>query len=128
MKKRLTFYEVLVFIAYGFYILLGLAWFVVSLLNIGQNRPHFNYQAFFIVVTFAVQAYFRHKLTNLVLGILTLILSIFVTLQIISDYDLMAKNASLDGAGKTLLTLSVLSIVLSVILIFSYAKLSLQDE
>jgi hypothetical protein len=124
MKKRITLYEVLVFIAYGFYILFGAIWFVISFANNG----HFNYQAFTIIVAFAVQAYFRHNLTNLILGLLTLILSIFMMLEVISSYDLMAKTAKLDTVGKTLLSLSTVSIALSIILVFSYVKLSLKDE
>ena len=124
MKKKITFYEVLVYIAYAFYILLGLSWFVMTFTSSGR----FNYTAFFILVTFSVQAYYRHKLTNLILGVLSLFYSIFMLLDVINTFDLMAKTAVYDGITKLLLGLSLFSMVLSIILVFSYAKLTFKDE
>ena len=124
-RKKVTFYEVLIYIAYGFFILLGLAWFIMSFSSSGG---HFNYTAFSIVVIFGVQAYFRHRLTNLILGILALFFSIFMLLDVISSFDLMAKNASYGGGAKELLGLSVFSMVMSVIMIFGYTKLSFKDR
>jgi hypothetical protein len=124
-RKKITFYEVLVFIAYGFFILLGLTWFLMSFSSTGG---HFNYTAFSIVVIFGAQAYFRHRLTNLILGILALFFSIFMLLDVINSFDLMAKNATYDTASKALLSLSLFSIIMSVILIFGYARLSFKDR
>jgi hypothetical protein len=118
--KRFSFYEVLVFITYGYFILMGLAWFLMCL-------PHFNFQAFTLIAIFGAQSYFRHKLTNLIIGILSLGLSIFMLLQIIETFDLFAKNASADGLAKGLLAFAFVSMVMSVILIFSYTKLSFKD-
>jgi hypothetical protein len=124
-RKKITFYEVLVYIAYGFFILLGLVWFVMSFSSSGGR---FNYTAFSIMVIFAAQAWFRHRLTNLILGILALFFSIFMLLDVISAFDLMAKNASYDNGAKELLGLSVVSIVMSVILVFGYTRLSFKDR
>lgn len=115
----------LLFVAYGFYILLGLSWFLVSLMS---KERHFNYSAFFILVTFGVQAYYRHRLTNLILGILALFFSIFMVLDVISTFDLMAKNATYDAFVKSMLAFSVLSIVMACVLIFGYTKMSFKDE
>jgi hypothetical protein len=123
-RKKVSLLEVLVYIAYAFFILLGGTWFVMNFMSSG----HFNTQAFTLTVVFAVQAYFRHRLTNLILGILALFLSIFMLLDVISQFNLMAKEATYDGFIKALMALSVFSIVMSAILILSYAKLSFKDQ
>jgi hypothetical protein len=120
-KRKVTFYEILVYITYGYFILIGLAWFLMSM-------PHFNYQAFTLIAIFAAQSYFRHKLTNLIIGIISLGLSIFMLLEVVQTYDLFAKNATADGLAKGLLGFCVLSIIMSIILIFSYTKLSFRDS
>jgi len=123
-QKKITFYEVLVYVAYGFYILMGLTWFVVSFLSSG----HFNLQAFMLVLVFSVQAYYKHVLTNLILGVLSLGLSIFMLLQEIEAENLFAKGVVADTFTKVLIGFALLSIVLSIILIFSYSKLSFKDK
>jgi hypothetical protein len=49
-------------------------------------------------------------------------------LDVINTFDLMAKTAVYDGITKMLLGLSLFSMVLSIILVFSYAKLTFKDE
>src|SRR5580658_5422538 len=110
--KKITFYGVLVYIAYGFYILMGLTWFIVSFLSSG----HFNLQAFMLTLVFSVQAWYKNVLVNLILGVLSLGLSIFMLLQEIEAENLFAKGVVADIFTKTLLGFSFLSIVLSVIL------------
>jgi hypothetical protein len=122
-KKKITLYEVLTFIAYGFYILLGATWFLTSFSASGR----FNYQAFTLTVVFAVQTYYRHRLTNLILGVLTLFLSIFMLMDVLNQFDLMAKGATFDGFIKSLIALCFFSIIMSGILMFSYLKLSFKD-
>jgi hypothetical protein len=124
IKKGITFYEVLVYVAYGFYILLGLTWFIISFMSNGR----FNVQAFFLIAVFAVQAWYRHILTNLILGVISLALSIFMLLQEIEAGNLFAKGASFDGLTKALIGFSFVSIVMSIILVFSYLKLSFKDQ
>ena len=124
MRKKITFFEILVFIAYAFFILLGLTWFIVSFMS----SRHFNYQAFMLVAVFGIQAYFRHRLTNLILGILALFLSLFMLLDVINDFNLMAKDADFNGFIKALIGLSLFSVIMSGILILSYTKLSFKDQ
>ena len=123
-NKKLSFYEVLVFVAYGFYLLLGVVWFTMSLMNSHQ----FNTEAFFIVVVFATQVYFKHKLTNLILGILTLFFSIWMLMDVFSSFNLMAKGVHIDGLSGGLMTFCFFSMIMAGILIFSYTKLSFKDQ
>ena len=123
-NKKLSFYEVLVFVAYGYYILLGLVWFGMSLW--GSHR--FNAEALFIVVVFGTQLYFKHKLTNLILGILSLFFSIWMLLDVFSSFDLMAKGAKIDGLSGGLMCFCFFSMIMAGILIFSYTKLSFKDQ
>ena len=123
-KRKVTLYEILVFVAYGFYILLGATWFLMSFSGSGR----FNYQAFVLTVVFAVQAYYRHRLTNLILGVLTLFLSIFMLMDVLNTFDLMAKGAVVDGFIKSLIALCFVSIILSGLLMFSYLKLSFKEQ
>ena len=123
-KKKVSFYEMLVFAAYGFYLLLGLIWFMMSLLRSHQ----FNAEALFIVVVFATQIYFRHRLTNLILGILALFFSIGMLLDVINSFGLMAKGTQIDGLSGGLMFFCVFSMIMSGILVFSYTKLSFKDQ
>ena len=123
-KQKLSFYEVLVFVAYGYYLLLGLVWFGMSMLRSHQ----FNAEAFFIMVVFATQLYFRHRLTNLILGILSLFFSIWMLLDVFYSFDLMAKGAHIDGLSGGLMGFCFFSMMMAGILIFSYTKLSFKDQ
>ncbi|MFI5196342.1 MAG: hypothetical protein ACHQD8_04570 [Chitinophagales bacterium] len=129
MKKKITFYEVLVFIAYSFYLLLGLVWFIMSLFRTGVLNIHdFNPWAFFITIAFGAQFYFRHRLTNLILGILALFFSIWMLLDVINTYNLMAKQATYDNLAKGFLWFCLVSMIMALILIFGYTKLSFKDR
>lgn len=117
MKSKAGFYEVMVYIAYGYFILLGLAWFVASM------SGGINYTALGIVAIFGIQAYFKHRLTNLLLGIVTFALSIFMLLQSIS----MGGKGGFDAFVNVLIAMSAVSVVLSLILMFSFMKLAFKD-
>ena len=123
-RKKISFYEGLVFTAYGFYILLGLLWLGISF----KGGGHFNIQAFFLSAVFGVQAYFRNLLVNLILGIISLALSIFMLLEEIASANLFAPGATFDGLTKALLGFSFFSMAMSLILIFSYTKLGFKDK
>src|ERR1043166_2494715 len=110
-EKKHSFYEIMVYVAYGFFILLGLGWFSGSLFVGG----FFNYWAFLIMVVFGLQAYFRHKLTNLILGVLTLPLSILGTLQFIW----FGQKTGFDLFVNLMIVLSVIGFILSLVLVFS---------
>jgi len=124
MKGKITFYEILVFIAYGFFLLLGLAWLLVSMLSGG----FFNIVAFVIVAVFGAQFYFRHRVANFVIGILTLFFSIWMLLDVVNTLNLMAKGAGGDGYSRGWLWFCLVSIIMSGILMFSYTKLSFKDQ
>ncbi len=123
-QKRLSFYEILVFVAYGFYLLFGLAWFGMSLF-VGHQL---NFQALIIAIAFGVQIYYKHKLTNLLLGILALFFSIWMLMDVFSSFDLMAKNTRIDGLSGGLMAFCFFSMIMAGILIFSYTKLSFKEE
>ena len=124
MKKKLSFYEVLVYVAYGFFLLFGLLWFLLTL----SNSHVFNTQALVIIVAFATQLYYKHKLTNLILGVLALFFSIWMLLEVVSGNDTGVKHASYDGFSIGLICFFSFSIIMSAILIFSYTKLSFKDQ
>lgn len=119
-KKGITFYQILVYIAYAYFICFGGFWFYTNY----SNEKHFNYIAFTIVMAFAIQFYFKNKLANLILGIIALSLSIWMLLEVFSQFNLFAKDVIFDGLVKILLVLSITSIIMSGILIFSYMMLN----
>jgi dolichyl-phosphate-mannose--protein O-mannosyl transferase len=118
-RRKVTFYDIMVYVAYGYFFLLGAAWFIVSLGSSG-----FNYQAFIVMLVFGVQAYFRHRLTDLIIGVLMLGLSIFMLLQALT----IGKKGGFDGLANTMIVMSVASVVMSLILMFSYVKLGMKNE
>ncbi len=120
MNNKLSFYEKIVYLAYGYFILFSLAWLAASFYFGG----YFNYRASATLIIFATQAYFHKKLTNLILGILAFRLSIFWILEFIS----MGAKAGYDAFVDIMLSLSVISAVMAVILIFSYTKLSFKGQ
>jgi hypothetical protein len=113
-------YEKLVYVVYGYFILLGLAWLLASFAFGGG----LNYWALLTVASFGAQAYFRKKLTNLILGVLILGASIFWSLEFIS----MGAKTGYDAFVNTMLGITVASIVMAIILVFSYTKLSFRDQ
>jgi hypothetical protein len=117
-KRRITFYEILVYVAYGYFLLVGLAWFFMSF------SEGFNYTAFIMALVFGVQAYFKHRLTNLVIGILIFGLSIFMLLQSID----LSRIYGFSPTVNIVLASSIISILLSLVLIFSYTKLKYLEE
>jgi len=119
-NKIFSFYEKLVFVAYGYYLLLALSWLVANLVYGG----YFNPWASGTILVFAAQAYFRKRLTNLILGVLTFGISIFWTLEFIY----MGRATGYDLFVKIMLLLTIISILMSAILIFSFTKLSFKDQ
>jgi hypothetical protein len=120
---RTRFYDILLYLAYIFYIGFGIFWFYIDF----ASSRHINYSALGILLVFGIQLFFRRRLVNLVLGILTLFLSIWMSMEVVSTYNLFAKGSTLDNGGKVLLSLCVTSIVMSVILMFSYQTLNKEN-
>ncbi len=123
INKRTSTYQLLVYFAYGFYFLLGLTWFIMSFMNGGR----FNPSAFFVVVIFGAQMYYRHLMTNLILGIITLLFSIYMFLYALNGALTSAHNGSLMLFDKLMVAMSALSIIFAGVLIFSYLKLSFKE-
>ena len=113
-------YLTLVFIAYGFYILLGLSWLVVSLLNNHNLNPY----AVFLVVIFGAQCYYKHVLTNLILGVMALLFSIYMFLFAMNGAVAASRSGGLTLFDQSMVAMTVCSILFSVILIFSFLKLN----
>ena len=124
MKKKITTYEVLVYIAFAFFILLNGTWFAIGLLREG----HFNLYALGITLVFVIQAYFQNRIANLILGLLSLIGCIWMLLTFISEFNLMAKDAVFDSLIKSLMGICILGIVMSCLIVFSYTKLSFKEQ
>jgi len=118
MTQNTSAYQKLVYVAYGFFILLGLVWLVTFFVN----DHKFNVQAFIVILVFGIQAYFKNKMANLIIGILCLFFSIFMLLTVIDTFALAHQPL----AYAILSSLSATSIVFSGILIFSYKKLLLK--
>lgn len=115
-------YQKWVYLAYGFYLLLGVTWFTIAMLN-----GHFNVTALVITIMFGAQFYYKHLITNLILGAVTLFGSVFFLLQSISNAVGAAKAHQLIFFDKLLVGLSVTSLIMGGILIFSYIRLGFKD-
>jgi hypothetical protein len=119
-QRKIKFYDILVYIAYAYFFLLGTGGFVLDL--IGKS---FNYLALIMMLVFGVQAYFRHRLTDLIIGVLALVLSIFMLLSSLEDVHKHSYNWIIN---IIIVTVSITSIIMSLILMFSYTKRSFQAE
>jgi hypothetical protein len=106
--------------AYAFFIGISLTWVIVSFVVGG----YVNYVALMTLAVFGAQAYFRHRLANLALGIIILPASIFASLFFLS----WGGKSGFDAFIGIMLSLSVISIGLSIFLVFSYLKLSFNAE
>jgi glycerol uptake facilitator-like aquaporin len=123
LNKRAGSFLKWVYIAYSFYFLLGLSWFLVSLIKGG----HFNPTAFFITVIFGAQFYYKHLIANLVLGVLSLFFSIFMLLQALNMVIPAASHRQLEVFDKVIVSIPIVSLVMSGVLVFSYIKLNFKD-
>jgi hypothetical protein len=119
-NKVLSLYEKLVFVAYGYYILLALSWLLANLVFGG----YFNPWASGTILVFGAQAYFRKRVTNLILGVLAFGISIFWTLEFVY----LGRATGYDLFVKVMLGLALISIIMAGILIFSFTKLSFKDQ
>ncbi len=123
VKGHATGYQILVYLAYGFYFLLGASWFVISYFN----TQRFNPSAFLVMAVFGVQSYYKHLLSNLVLGVITLLFSIYMFLHSLNSAVLASRMGSLMLFDKLMVAMTVASLAFSGILIFSFLKLNFKD-
>ena len=124
MNTKSSRYLIYVYIAYAFYILLALLWFFMGYMNSGKANPY----ALFIVLVFGVQCYYRHLLTNLILGIFTLLGSIFMFLEAVQSAVLASRAGTIMFFDRFLVGMATFSLVMSLVLIFSFMKLGLKDQ
>jgi hypothetical protein len=122
--KKTGVYQILVYIAYAYFILFSGFWLYTSF---DQNH-RINYVALAILIAFVAQCYFKNRIANLVIGIIGLAISIFMFLETCSTFDLFKKGAQFDLLVKSLLWACGISIVLSGILIFSYMMLNKDND
>lgn len=115
-------YQKWVNIANGFYLLIGLVWLLM-----GLSRGAFNAMALGIVVVFGAQLYFKHLISNLILGIIFLFLSVFSLLEAINSAAAAARAHDLMLFDKVLVVLPLVSLAMSGILIFSYIKMGFKE-
>ena len=119
-KKRFSGYELIVFTAYGYFLLLGLVFLMLSWYISGNP----SYVALLIIAVFSAQCWFRHKLGNLIIGVLTLGGSIFGLLEFLST----GLKGGFNSFTITMTSIFVAGIIFSGILIFSYTRLSFKDR
>jgi len=116
-------YERFVFIAYGFYILLGGSWLVLGLLRTHAVNPY----ALLVVAAFGAQLYYRHLLTNLILGVLTLFGSVMMLLEALNLMAAAQKAHTAATGAQLMVALPIVSLLLSGVLIFSFQKLNFKS-
>jgi hypothetical protein len=109
-----------ILIAYGFFIVLALAWFITSFVVGG----YFNLVAFITLAVFSAQAYYKNRIANLVLGLIILPASIFWGLQ----FAYSGGKTGFDTFINVMLLLSATSLAMSIVLVFGYLKMSFGND
>jgi len=118
-RQRVHFFQVLVNIAYGYFLLFFLTWFVMSL----ANSHRFNYIAFVLTAAFGLMAYFKKPMANLIAGLIFLFISIYWLLESLSGI----KPGQMDALDRVLISLPAITLIMSGILVFSYMRLNFKD-
>jgi hypothetical protein len=103
-------YGTLVFGACTFFTLAGLVWFTGLMIK----HKKFNIVALLLILSFGTQLIYHKKLAALVSGIITLFFSLWLFMGV------TANRSSLPGVFTIGIILSLLGIVSSGILIFSF--------
>lgn len=83
-----------------------------------------NYTVLFTFAIFCVQAYYNHRKANLAVGIVLLPVSIFGMLHFVA----WGGRVGFDAFISTMIVLGLISIIASVILMFSYLKMSFDND
>jgi|GEM_PF-1133470 hypothetical protein len=120
MADQVTIFRRLQTIAYGFYLLVGITWVIMSFIF----GHYFNYTACLVTAMFGVQAYHKNKLLDLLLGIVLLFLSVYS----LFDFLVMGDKSGFDLFVNVMAGVSFTSIIMAGLLVFSYLKLSLADR
>jgi hypothetical protein len=122
-KGPLTFYKVLVYIAWFYFMVCGSIWFYESY----EASHQYNLQAFVLMLVFAIQAYVRNKLANLIIGIVCLFAGIMIFLDVLHLYVSFKKGDPVTTDVKLLLAFAIFNLLMSGILIFSYLMFNKEE-
>lgn len=113
-------YRRLVTTAHGYFTGLALTWFLVSFFVGG----YVNYISLLTFAIFCAQLYFKHRVANLILGIIILPAAIFWGLQFLYA----GGSGGFDAFVNVMLLLTLASIFFAIIMVFGYLKLSFGDD
>lgn len=116
-EGRPGIYQRLVYAAYVFYIILGIITVVFSLLN----KHSANILGLILIAVFCGQFYFKNLLGNLILGVILMFGSVFMAIE--SANWLIQRHEGAAFMYALPMVCSLLSLVCSGILIFSFMKL-----
>ncbi len=119
-KKRLTFYEGLILGSNAYFLAIGVISFILRLIIGG----FFTYWAFSMMVIFGAQLWYKNRMINLISGIVMIAASIFFSLEFMS----MGLQSGFNVFIAAISVISIIGIILSGVLIFSYTRLSFQDK
>ncbi len=116
-------YTKLVAIAKYYYAAISILWLLLGLNRNGGINP----VALFVLIVFGWMIKSKNLLANLIVGILTMFVSVYMVLQSLNHFftDLKAHNGSLLNLLLVFMTINCL--LMSFILIFSYLKLKFED-
>lgn len=121
-SQRNRISQVLVYVAYGFFLCIGL-----MMLYSGFIMHAFSYTGFAISGVFILQFIYKKPLVNLILGVLTLFFSIWMLLLAMNTYNMLDKNTPHNTAGTAMVASSIIGMLLSLVLMFSYSKLGSKE-
>lgn len=106
--------------AYIYFITLSLLWVVIEY----WESHHWNKEVTIAFILFLTMAKINNRIVNLIAGILLLLVAIFYTLNFIA----WGGKAGFDIFIKVMIFVSFLSVAASVVLIFSFLRLSFEDK
>lgn len=109
-----------ILIAYGFFIVLALAWFITRLAVGG----YVDWVSLVLLGVFCAQAYYKNRIANLVLGLILLPASVFRLLQ----FAYSGGQKGFDTFINVMLLLSATSLAMSIVLVFGYLKMSFGND
>jgi hypothetical protein len=113
-------YRKIVTAAYAFFIGIALTWFLTSFF-VGHT---INYVALGSLAAFCMQAWYKNRVVNLTLGIIILPASIFGELYFLA----WGLKSGFDAFIGVMATLALISLVFSIFLVFSYLKMSFDNN
>ncbi len=123
MAGKAPAFQKVVFGAYTYFLLLFGANVILS-----GMQGKLNWFAAMFTIVFLAQFYFKHKMTNLITGVILLLTTIYFFLEALMGFKQAAAAKTLESFDYIMLGITGLGIVSSVILIMSFYKLSFHEE